>query len=237
MSKVRSVIFDLYSTLIDIATSERREGVFQTLSTYLQYYGSRLDAEGLSSAFEREKDRYLQSSGERYPDVDLEVVFHNILREQDVASPFLAESCCKLLRALSREHFQLFPDTLPVLEEMKAAGYPLAIVSDAQKVFTPEEIKVMGLKRFFDCVILSTHYGFRKPDPRIFAMACALLNVPPEEAVYIGNDPESDVKGARKIDMRAVLLDRRSKNKDSGPEADFYAVDLWEAWDWIKRTA
>jgi len=234
MPKIRAVVFDCYSTLIDIKTNEQKDEIFRYLSLYLQYYGAKLDAEKLRLALEFEKKQCFQSAKERYPEIDLEVVFRSILEKEGSNTSFLAESCCKLFRVLSRERFQLFPDSLPVLEEIKKSGYPIAIVSDAQKVFCLEEGEMLGLTPFFNHVIMSTYLGFRKPDPRIFIIACTLLNISPEEAVYIGNDTETDVKGSKGIGMQAILLDRYGKHKNQEPKPDFYATNLWETWNWIK---
>ena len=234
MPKIRAVIFDCYSTLIDIKTDEAKEEIFRYLPLYLQYYGANISGADLKAAIAREKERYLQTKTERYPEVNLEIVFKRILEKEGLDNPFLAESCCKLFRLLSRERFQLFPDTLPVLSEMKRNRYPLAVVSDAQKVFCLNEAEILGLSQFFDHIVLSTQFGFRKPDPRLFAIACALLNVPLAEAVYIGNDPETDVAGAKQIGMQAILLNRKSGDKNEQIKPDFYADSLREAWEWIK---
>jgi len=112
MSKIRAVVFDCYSTLIDIKTNEQKNEIFHYLSLYLQYYGAKVDAAKLKSALDLERDRFMQSKAEQYPEIDLEVAFNNILREEGLGNPFLAESCCKLFRVLSRERFQLFPSVL-----------------------------------------------------------------------------------------------------------------------------
>jgi putative hydrolase of the HAD superfamily len=236
MSKIRAVIFDCYSTLIDIRTNERKEEIFRRLSLYLRYYGVNIAAKSLMSALDQEKERYLQTNSERYPEVDLEVVFRNILKREGLDNPFLAESCCKLFRLLSRERFGVFPDSLPVLREMKTNGYPLAVLSDAQKVFCLQEGEMLGLTQFFDHFVMSTQFGFRKPDPRLFEIACSLLGIPPSEAVYIGNDPEKDVMGAKQIGMQAILVNRSPKNRNLEIEPDFYASNLWDAWEWIKKS-
>jgi len=235
MPKIRAIIFDCYSTLIDIRTDEERDDLFHYLSLYLQYYGVRTDAKKLRTTLDLEKEQCFQSTKEAYPEIDLEVVFANILRKEGLSNPFLVESCCKLLRTLSRERFQLFTDSLPVLEQMKKSGYPLAIVSDAQKIFCVQEGEMLGLTPFFNHTIMSTHLGFRKPDPRIFIIACTLLAIPPAEVVYIGNDLETDVKGAQGIGMKTVLLDREKRVRNPEPKPDFYATDLWQAWKWIKE--
>jgi putative hydrolase of the HAD superfamily len=237
MSKIRAVIFDCYSTLIDIKTNEKKEEIFNYLSLYLQYYGAKIDAAKLKYALDLEKEQYLQSVREPYAEVDLEIVFKNILKKEGLGNPFLAESCCKLLRVLSRERFQLFPDSLPVLEEMRRSGYPMGVVSDAQKVFCLEEGGMLRLNPFFDCIILSTQFGFRKPDSRLFTIASILLDIMPAESVYIGNDPEADVRGAKQIGMQTILLDRKSEQRNPEPRPDFYAKNLWEAWDWIRSSS
>ncbi|MBN1762551.1 MAG: HAD-IA family hydrolase [Methanomicrobia archaeon] len=237
MSQIRAVIFDCYGTLVDIKTDEGKDEIFHNLALYLQYYGGTIDAEKLKSAYELEKERLLRDSGERYPDIDLEQVFQNILSKEGMYCPFLAESCCKLQRLLSRERFQLFPSTLPVLREMKRDGYFLAVVSDAQKVYCWEEARILALNQFFDHMLVSTELGFKKPDPRLFAVICDLLNVHPAEAVYIGDNFDRDVPGPKQIGMSVILLDRDQNENKRKPGPDFYAKDLWEAWEWIKRNS
>jgi putative hydrolase of the HAD superfamily len=237
MSRIRAVIFDCYGTLIDIKTDEGKDEIFYYLSLYLQYYGATIEKEKLKSALALEKERYLKTSDERYPELDLELVFKNILNKEGLDNPFLAESCCKLHRLLSRERFQLFPDSLPVLREMKRNGYPLAVVSDAQKVYCIEEGKMLGLNQFLDHSILSTHFGFKKPDPRLFTIACDLLEIPPAEAVYIGDSIKRDIKGPKQIGMLVILVNRNQKKNNREIEPDFYAKDLWAAWEWIKGTS
>jgi len=237
MPKIRAVVFDCYSTLIEIKTDEHKDEIFDYLSLYLQYYGAKLDAEKLRLALNLEKEQYLRAAKESYPEIDLEFIFQNILKKEGVDNLFLAESCCKLFRVLSRERFQLFPDSLPVLEKLQKNGYPIAVVSDAQKVFCREEGEMLGLMPFFSYVIMSTCLGFRKPDPRIFTIVCTLLGIPPEEVVYIGNDAETDVKGSKGIGMQAILLDREGKPKNTEPRPDFYASNLWEAWNWVKSSS
>ena len=50
--------------------------------------------------------------------------------------------------------------------------------------------------------------GAPKPDPRAFLAACAGLGEPPDAVLYVGDEPETDVLGARSAGLSAVLLDR-----------------------------
>ena len=235
MPRIRAVIFDYYNTLIDIKTDEEKAEVFRYLSLYLQYYGVHLNEQSLRAALDHERKLYLKTKDEAYPEIDLEVVFSNILKKEGICSPFAAESCCKLFRLLSRERFQLFPDSIPVLKEIRKSGYAMGVVSDAQKVFCLEEGEMLGLNQYFDHIVISTQFGFRKPDHRLFAIACDLLDVAPDRAVYIGDDLRKDVGGAKKAGLCAVLVNRNQMNLETEIKPDFNADSLWDAWDWIKK--
>jgi len=234
--KIQAIIFDLYGTLIDVSTNEDKNEIFDFLSVYLQYYDINISSGKLRSAFKEEKDDNLKSRHERYPEVNFQEVFEDILKKEGSTSSYLVKSCCKLFRILSRERFQLFPDSIPVLKEMKNSGFPLGLVSNAQKVFTANEMRILGLQQYFKHMIFSSRYGITKPDHRLFMIVCAMLDVSPENTVYIGDNPYNDVKGANKIGMTSILLSRNLKSVIPGCEPNYYATDLWDAWDWIKQT-
>ena len=111
----------------------------------------------------------------------MEAVWQTILQMQGLNNPFLVESCCKIFRLVSRDRFQLFPDSLPALKELKSRGFPLLMLSNAQNVFFYEEVEMLGFRPFFNYFIVSSYWGFRKPDPRIFSLSCSLGNVSPEK--------------------------------------------------------
>lgn len=235
MPKIQALIFDLYGTLIDVSTNEDKKELFDFLSLYLLYYDIRLSPEQLKSALEAERAKNLYCRHETYPEMNLQEVFGEIIKREGLANSFLAKSCCKLFRILSRERFQVFPDVFPVLNQMRDKGYTIGLVSNAQKVFTANEIRILGLQPYFKHMVFSTRYGITKPDSRLFIIACTMLNVAPQNAVYIGDNPFNDVKGAREIGMTTVLLSRALKSVIPGIEPDYYATDLWDAWGWIKE--
>ena len=168
MPKIQALIFDLYGTLIDVQTNEDKNEIFNFLSTYLQYYDIYLDCNKLRSVFEEEKAQNLSSRHERYPEVNLQEVFESILRREGSTSSYLVKSCCKLFRILSRERFQLYPDSLPVLQEMKSSGYTLGLVSNAQKVFTANEMRILGLQQLFQTYGIFYKIWYREAGPSAF---------------------------------------------------------------------
>jgi putative hydrolase of the HAD superfamily len=98
------------------------------------------------------------------------------------------------------------PHTPELLARLRAAGFTLGVVSNADgRVAT--FLELAGLGGVFDLVIDSTLVGIEKPDPRIFQLACERAGVPPGEAAHVGDVYEIDVLGARRAGVMPILLD------------------------------
>jgi len=54
--------------------------------------------------------------------------------------------------------------------------------------------------------VLSCAAGFRKPDPRLFELVTARLDVDPRDCLYVGDGGGNELTAARAAGMRAVLL-------------------------------
>lgn len=108
-----------------------------------------------------------------------------------------------------------FPEVVDVLKSLYERGYSLAIISNTtSSVEVPELIDKFKLKEMFSCVILSTTFGKRKPDPSLFLSAAKKLNINPEYCAYIGNDPTRDLIGTRQAGFGPVYLRKKVKEQD-----------------------
>lgn len=106
------------------------------------------------------------------------------------------------------EHYALFPDALPALRELAAAGYTLGIVSNFES-WLDVLLERLGVLPLMSVVVVSGTEGVEKPDAEIFRRALARIDAAPERTVYVGDNPRIDVKPALEIGMGAVLVDRR----------------------------
>ena len=61
------------------------------------------------------------------------------------------------------------------------------------------------LRPEFDVFIESAREGMRKPDPRIYELACARLGVRPEQAVFL-DDIGANLKTARALGMATIKV-------------------------------
>ena len=90
-----------------------------------------------------------------------------------------------------------------LLGRLRARGLRTALVSNFDHRLHAL-LATLGLAPLFDAVVLPADAGAAKPDARIFDLALARLRVQAVDAVYVGDDAEDDVAGARGAGLRAI---------------------------------
>ena len=65
--------------------------------------------------------------------------------------------------------------------------------------------EVAGVYRLFDAILESRVLGVRKPDPRFYELACAALDVEPNECVFL-DDLGVNLKPARQLGMHTIKV-------------------------------
>ena len=103
--------------------------------------------------------------------------------------------------------FEPYPDALPALAELRAAGLGLLVVSNWD-CSLPDWLRPTGLLDAVDGVISSAAVGAAKPDPAVFARALELASAGPDEVVHVGDSLVNDVEGAGAAGIRALLVAR-----------------------------
>ncbi|OED34643.1 hypothetical protein AB833_32065 [Chromatiales bacterium (ex Bugula neritina AB1)] len=63
----------------------------------------------------------------------------------------------------------------------------------------------MALRKHFECVV-SEAVGLRKPDKAIFELACDELNAEISSSIFIGDNPVSDIKGAKEAGLSTIYV-------------------------------
>jgi HAD superfamily hydrolase (TIGR01549 family) len=109
------------------------------------------------------------------------------------------------------ENFDLYEDTLPVLDELRASGLKLGLVSNTGRDLA-EFVRHHRLE--VDAALGSRAHGWTKPHATIFQALLEALEVAPAEAVMVGDSLEEDVEGARALGIGAILLDREHRHPD-----------------------
>ena len=213
----RAILFDFYGTLVDVHTDEHPHAPWQVLASWLAYRNATFDAGVLRQTYLDAAQRTLDESTEAHPDVDVVTIFEAILRDGG-GDPGDAVPAAQLLRSLTITRWQVYEESAAVVSAL-AARFPLALISDSQEPYLFPELRRSGLAEHFGTIVVSSLYGYRKPDPRLFGVALEELGIAPSEAVYVGNSWERDVIGARNAGVRPILIEREhDRGGDDGVE-------------------
>ncbi len=103
------------------------------------------------------------------------------------------------------------PDALETLARLKKDGYKISLLSNCSieiPILWPET----AFADLFDSLIFSSRERLKKPDPRIYHLACERLGVAPEQCLYIADGENYELTAARKIGLDAVLIRNSSQN-------------------------
>ena len=235
MMHYQNCIFDLYGTLVDIHTEEKSPRLWAYMADYYRRHGAPCRPDELRDAYFRkvgELEGNAASGGdthEAHPEIQIEQVFQALYRERGVdAGLELAAQTGLAFRQQSTEYLRLYDGAAELLRELRAAGRGVWLLSNAQGIFTRQELDQLGLTSLFDGIYLSSDYGCKKPDPRFFRILLQERGIPAETAVMVGNDGACDIRGAQAAGLSTVYIRSNISPNEPLPQADHVleAMDL-----------
>jgi len=192
-----AVIFDLGGVIFDsplelITDFERRNGLPEHLVARL--VGGYGGEDGAWHKLER---------GELLLDAFCE------LFDGDVRKAGHAFRTAELMREMS-ERAAVRPAMVTALGKLRQQGLKVAALTNNWVTDSGYDARMEPLRREFDVFVESCKVGLRKPDPRIYRLACERLRVAPERAVFL-DDIGGNLKAAKALGMTTI--------KVAGPEA------------------
>lgn len=222
---IKGIIFDLYGTLIDIDTDENLEEIYRGISHLLTYNGIDLTPQEVRSRYWELLKLQKTQSREEHHEMDVVAIWDAFLKNggmtDEAARRSLTVTLSQLFRGISRKRLLLYPEVKRILASLQPV-YRLALVSDAQVCFALPEIRAVGLKEYFDPVIISSNFGFRKPDTRLYQKALSSMNLDPSEAIFVGNDMYRDIFGAQRAGLKTIFFESNQGAKThEGVTPDF----------------
>jgi putative hydrolase of the HAD superfamily len=189
---IKAVIFDLDGTLLDRDTSIER-----FIST--QY--DRL----FDGSNHIPKDNYIN----RFIELDCHGHVWKDKVYQDLVTEFdIKEIGWQKLLADYESQFQFhcvpFPFLNEMLDTLKQQGYLLGIITNGRGEFQNRAIDGLKIRNYFDVILISELEKVRKPQAEIFHRAIDRLKILAAESVFVGDNPEADIIGAKQAGMFAI---------------------------------
>ena len=197
------IFFDLFGTIFKWSKSPR-----VAISEVLTAHDYHVPPDAVLKA-RREIERKLPARDE-FP-TDFEPQYWNHYNEE-LLGKLQVPPTPELLAAIEAEIKQnvdlgLQPDAMPALQALKRTGVSLGVISNAT-FGAKRDFMRLKLGPFFPQVVISQAVHARKPDPHIFLIALSKFGCAPPRAWMVGDEVDTDIRGARGVGMVPILVDR-----------------------------
>ena len=203
MAEIKAVIFDMYQTLV-----QDPSGQWQiSFKSIVEEQGLEITARQLWQQWHESEEQFRLRRTD--PSLPFQTYFDAWtsgfrLAFEKMGVPGDAERATNRFFAdLSKR--EPFPETSPVVRELQST-YRTAVLSNADDGFLLPNLDLLDVN--FEIVLSSEMSRSYKPQPELFLEMLARLDLPPEQAVYVGDRHYEDVHGASSVGMSAVWVDR-----------------------------
>lgn len=206
MSRYEHIFFDLDRTLWDF-DSNSREALLEMIASHGLRERGVEDADAFISNYQKINEHYwaLYRRQEISKELLRTIRFADTLRLFAVEDEKLAASLADDYIAISPRKTQLLPGAIELLDHL-AAHYRLHIITNGFEEVQHIKLRHSGLQPYFKEVITSERAGAKKPGPAIFQLACSLSGARIETSLMVGDDLETDIRGARGVGMDQAYL-------------------------------
>ena len=223
---VKAVIFDLYGTLVDISTDEEQEELWRKLALFYGYSGAVYEPRELKGAYfslvKRQRQTLLEMEKEEHTELLLDKVFEELFEKKGVrADRGLVCAAGRMFRACSTAYIRLYPEAKELLLDLRERGISVYLLSNAQRLFTEPELKMLGIYELFDKICISSDVGFCKPSHRFFKSLLREMPEKPGECMMVGNDGEADIRPARELGLKTCYIHSNLSPQGENPPCDY----------------
>lgn len=215
---IKAVLFDLDGTLLDRDTSL----LLFVRDQYNRYSQFRVV----------DKDTFVQ----RFIELDnhgyvwKDKVYQQLIAEFSILEIDWEELLSDYVSGFQR-HCIGFPNLMNMLSQLKNNGVKIALVSNGYGQFQYDNFKALGISHLFDEVLISEWEGLQKPDPAIFKRALSKLGVEAEDALFVGDHPENDIRASCAVGFKTAW--KRNNTVSSDVNADVIIDDLGELTQYV----
>ena len=191
---VKAILFDFWGTLVENGVWSPVKQVKNILEIKLPFpeYVVRMEKAMMTSKFG-----------------DLKQSFENVCKEFNLE---VNQEKIETLVGMWNKAWMLaqpYEEIKEVLTELRK-NYQIILVANTDSFSVPQVVEKFALSELFDKIYYSFEVGLIKTDKNFFKHVLTDLNLTTDDAVMVGDSIQSDIMAAKRLDMKAVLIDRRN---------------------------
>lgn len=183
---IKAVIFDLDNTLYD-----ENEYFLKVFKDFSKKHG--LDYISIKRLF---TDEFRLKSRDIFTDMLILIDYYSEKNQNELF---------ELYKTINHP-LKLYCDAYEIIKFIASMNIKMAVITNGVVAVQKNKVKVLGVQNNIKNIIYARELGVEreKPNPKPFLKALEILNVRPSEALYIGDHPMTDIKGACNVGMNAV---------------------------------
>lgn len=186
---INAITFDLDMTLVDFMKLKRK--------------GSDAAAKAMTKAgFKVDNDELFKFY---LNDIEGDRVFGEFLKKKHHNTERILAAGINAYLKEKQQYLKTYPCVKKILIKLKKRGLKLGIITDAPRLKAYMRLDALGIADLFDVVIGFEDTKKLKPSELPFRKALKALNVKPSESIHVGDWPERDIQGAKKVGLKTCL--------------------------------
>lgn len=212
---IKAILFDLDNTLIDFMKMKRMAS--EAAVSAMVNYGLKMDEEKAIKKLFKMYNAY---------GFEDQRIFDKFIEEvQGKLDYKILAGAIAAYRKVKAGYLATYPHARNTLIKLREKDLKLGIVSDAPIKQAWLRLAELNLIEFFHTVIAVGGTGKEKPHKMPFKLALKKLGLGAEWILFVGDNPERDIKGAKAVGMQTALA-KYGQVKINGPKADYELEDI-----------
>lgn len=122
----------------------------------------------------------------------------------------------------------LAPGAIATLENLRARGIKLALITNGASDMQRQKIDQFGLGKYFENILIEGEFACGKPDERVFRYTMDKLGVKPSAAWMVGDNPKFDIAPCTTLGIYTVWVNGQSDKPLDGVKPDKTIKDISE---------
>jgi putative hydrolase of the HAD superfamily len=206
MNQVRAIGFDLFNTLITVEPQTLQEAHRRLFNSLIES-GYQLDENAFGKAHRQAALEHLARCRKDGRETHNRFWISAALADQgyEVTPEHLSiRVAVEAYFSAFLDYCHLIPGTGSMLETVKKR-YRLGLLTNFTHGPAARNIlDHLGITPFFGTILISGELGYRKPHPSVFLKLVEHLGFEAGQILYVGDDPEPDIEGARTAGLQPV---------------------------------